>query len=266
MSYSNFFYLTLNKFEECNPHDYLSSSQEARSALLFNTIFNFKLSDLSFHGFRSMLQTHKYHINITIIATCIRQPFTISYMLKFIYMLKASKEESVRNAYIDCILKRLCNSHLCKKPFSLTALTVARYLWSMTTQDRDVVQTKQSYSGIHSHRKMHRLLTTLSSNNNAAMNALGIMQRLVAGFIMLFGLNTKRRAKSHCLILTTILNCFDRSVCFYCGPSKDLLRIKLSSRCRLRKVRFRIKKTATLTRFVKRDGPLVSAISRFFAA
>ncbi|XP_003372447.1 conserved hypothetical protein [Trichinella spiralis] len=57
-----------------------------------------------------MLQTHKYHINITIIATCIRQPFTISYMLKFIYMLKA-----------NCILKRLCSSHLCKKPFSLTA-------------------------------------------------------------------------------------------------------------------------------------------------
>ncbi|XP_003372448.1 hypothetical protein Tsp_10208 [Trichinella spiralis] len=78
---------------------------------------------------------------------------------------------------------------------------------------------------------MHRLLTTLSSNNNAAMNALGIMQRLVAGFIMLFGLN--------------------------------LLRIKLSSRCRLRKVRFRIKKTATLTRFVKQDGPLVSAIKEW---
>ncbi|XP_003372408.1 conserved hypothetical protein [Trichinella spiralis] len=116
-----------------------------------------------------------------------------------VMILKFIREESVRNAYIglteeerqhvNCILKRLCNSHLCKKPFSLTTLTVARYLWSMTTQDRDVVQTKQSYSGIHSHRKMHRLLTTLSSNNNAAMNALGIMQRLVAGFIMLFGLS-----------------------------------------------------------------------------
>ncbi|KAL1245104.1 High osmolarity signaling protein [Trichinella spiralis] len=64
-----------------------------------------------------------------------------------------------------CILKRLCNSHLCKKPFSLTTLTVARYLWSMTTQDRDVVQTKQSYSVFE---------------------------------------DTKRRAKSHCLILTKV--------------------------------------------------------------
>ncbi|KRY45040.1 hypothetical protein T03_7777 [Trichinella britovi] len=44
MSYSNFFHLTLNKIEECNPHDYSSSSQEARKALLHNTIFNFKSS------------------------------------------------------------------------------------------------------------------------------------------------------------------------------------------------------------------------------
>ncbi|KRY34695.1 hypothetical protein T01_1060 [Trichinella spiralis] len=44
-----------------------------------------------------MLQTHKYHINIAISGTCIRQPFTISYMLKFICMLKA---RIVGNAYI----------------------------------------------------------------------------------------------------------------------------------------------------------------------
>ncbi|KRX56843.1 hypothetical protein T09_14645 [Trichinella sp. T9] len=44
------------------PNDYYpicfsvySSDQEAHTAFLFNTIFNFK-----------MLQTHKYHINITI--------------------------------------------------------------------------------------------------------------------------------------------------------------------------------------------------------
>ncbi|KRX64086.1 hypothetical protein T09_2759 [Trichinella sp. T9] len=35
-----------------------------------------------------MLQTHKYHINITITGTCIKQPFTISYMLKFICMIQ----------------------------------------------------------------------------------------------------------------------------------------------------------------------------------
>ncbi|KRX15493.1 hypothetical protein T07_52, partial [Trichinella nelsoni] len=45
-----------------------------------------------------MLQTHKYHINITITGTCIKQPFTISYMLKFICMLNA---RSVGNAYIS---------------------------------------------------------------------------------------------------------------------------------------------------------------------
>ncbi|KRX14836.1 hypothetical protein T07_14588 [Trichinella nelsoni] len=55
-----------------------------------------------------MLQTHKYHINTAITGTCIKQPFTISYMLKFICMLKASKqmrnshviERSVGNAYV----------------------------------------------------------------------------------------------------------------------------------------------------------------------
>ncbi|XP_003367625.1 conserved hypothetical protein, partial [Trichinella spiralis] len=46
-----------------------------------------------------MLQTHKYHINTAITGTCIKQSFTISYMNKFICMLK-SKEESGRNAYI----------------------------------------------------------------------------------------------------------------------------------------------------------------------
>ncbi|KRY29964.1 hypothetical protein T03_15404, partial [Trichinella britovi] len=45
-----------------------------------------------------MLQTHKYNINRAIIGTCIKQPFTISYMLKFICMLKANK--SVGNAYV----------------------------------------------------------------------------------------------------------------------------------------------------------------------
>ncbi|KRX33965.1 hypothetical protein T05_3313 [Trichinella murrelli] len=39
-----------------------------------------------------MLQTHKYHINITITGTCIKQPFIISYMLKFICMLNAKYE------------------------------------------------------------------------------------------------------------------------------------------------------------------------------
>ncbi|KRY25061.1 hypothetical protein T01_16137, partial [Trichinella spiralis] len=48
-----------------------------------------------------MLQTHKYHINITITGTCIKQPYTISYMLKFICMLNASEEGSVGNTYIS---------------------------------------------------------------------------------------------------------------------------------------------------------------------
>ncbi|KRX35453.1 hypothetical protein T05_1711 [Trichinella murrelli] len=103
-----------------------------------------------------MLQTHKYNINRAIIGTCIKQPFTISYMLKFICMLKANNK-----------------------------LTVDRYLRSMTTQDRDVVETKQSYSCIHFHRKMHRLLRTLWSNSNAEMNALGIIQRLAADLLRL---------------------------------------------------------------------------------
>ncbi|KRX18338.1 hypothetical protein T07_15196, partial [Trichinella nelsoni] len=34
-------------------------------------------------------KTHKCHINIAISGTCIRQPFTISCMLKFICMLNA---------------------------------------------------------------------------------------------------------------------------------------------------------------------------------
>ncbi|KRX85412.1 hypothetical protein T06_15361 [Trichinella sp. T6] len=68
-----------------------------------------------------------------------------------------------------------------KAPFiDSVKLTVDRYLRLMTTQDRDVVETKQSYSCIHFHRKMHRLLRTLWSNSNAEMNALGIIQRLAA--------------------------------------------------------------------------------------
>ncbi|KRX70534.1 hypothetical protein T06_8961 [Trichinella sp. T6] len=123
-----------------------------------------------------MLQTHKYHINTAITGTCIKQSFTISYMHKFICMLKA---KGVRNAYIELIFglyfETLCNSHLCEKPFSLTAkVTVAKYLRSMTTQDRDVVETKQSR--IHFPRKMDWLLTTLWSNSSAAMNALAIIQ------------------------------------------------------------------------------------------
>ncbi|KRY21539.1 hypothetical protein T12_5872 [Trichinella patagoniensis] len=47
-----------------------------------------------------MLQTHKYHINTAITETCIKQPFTISCMLKFISMLKASEVENVGNAYV----------------------------------------------------------------------------------------------------------------------------------------------------------------------
>ncbi|KRX46710.1 hypothetical protein T05_8585 [Trichinella murrelli] len=49
-----------------------------------------------------MLHTHKCYINIAITRTCIRQPFTISYMLKFICMLNASKVGSVgKEIYIS---------------------------------------------------------------------------------------------------------------------------------------------------------------------
>ncbi|KRY07853.1 hypothetical protein T12_14859 [Trichinella patagoniensis] len=74
----------------------------------------------------------------------------------------------------------------------------------MTTQDRNFSETKQSYSCIHFHRKMHRLLKTLWSNRNAEMNALAIIQRLVVVVE-----DTKRLAKSHCSILTiTKRKCF----------------------------------------------------------
>ncbi|KRZ91080.1 hypothetical protein T08_9308 [Trichinella sp. T8] len=106
-----------------------------------------------------MLQTHKYHINTAITGTCIKQSFTISYMHKFICMLKA---KSVRNAYIGLTEEE--RQHV----------TVAKYLRSMTTQDRDVVETKQSR--IHFPRKIDWLLTTLWSNSSAAMNALEIIQ------------------------------------------------------------------------------------------
>ncbi|KRZ86257.1 hypothetical protein T08_16293, partial [Trichinella sp. T8] len=98
-------------------------------------------------------------------------------MLKFTYMLKA---RSVRNTYIGLTEEErrdVCRRHcFTYNLWFIGKLTVARYLRSITTQ------------GIHSHRKMHRLLTTLSSNNNATTNALGILQRLVAGLIMPFGL------------------------------------------------------------------------------
>ncbi|KRY45039.1 hypothetical protein T03_7777 [Trichinella britovi] len=103
MSYSNFFHLTLNKIEECNPHDYSSSSQEARKALLHNTIFNFKSSSQEARKalLLSTIFNFKCYINIAITRTCIRQPFTISYMLKFICMLIASKQ--------------ICSSHVMER-------------------------------------------------------------------------------------------------------------------------------------------------------
>ncbi|KRZ49491.1 hypothetical protein T02_7916 [Trichinella nativa] len=187
-----------------------------------------------------MLQTHKYHINTAITGTCIKQSFTISYMHKFICMLKA---KGVRNAYIELIFglyfETLCNSHLCEKPFSLTAkVTVAKYLRSMTTQDRDVVETKQSR--IHFPRKMDWLLTTLWSNSSAAMNALSIIQLVE---------DAKKLAKSYCLILTITKGRFVFIVVLqkiYCA-----LNFHREADCR------RTKNTATLTRFVKRDGTLL---------
>ncbi|KRX54199.1 hypothetical protein T09_8524 [Trichinella sp. T9] len=110
-------------------------------------------------------KTHKYHINTAITGTCIKQSFTISYMHKFICMLKA---KGVRNAYIGLTEEE--RQHV----------TVAKYLRSMTTQDRDVVETKQSR--IHFPRKMDWLLTTLWSNSSAAMNALAIIQTILNCF------------------------------------------------------------------------------------
>ncbi|KRX35118.1 hypothetical protein T05_8326 [Trichinella murrelli] len=43
--------------------------------------------------FGKMLQTHKYQTNITITGTYIRQPFTISYMLKFICIVGSVGKE-----------------------------------------------------------------------------------------------------------------------------------------------------------------------------
>ncbi|KRX70718.1 hypothetical protein T06_2698 [Trichinella sp. T6] len=49
-----------------------------------------------------MLQTHKYQTNITITGSYIRQPITISYMLKFMFMLKTNKVGSVgKEIYIS---------------------------------------------------------------------------------------------------------------------------------------------------------------------
>ncbi|XP_003373561.1 conserved domain protein, partial [Trichinella spiralis] len=109
--------------------------------------------------------THQVPHQFSITGTCIKQSFTISYMNKFICI-----EESGRNAYIGLTEEE-------RQHWFISKLTVARYLRSMTTQDRDVVETKQSH--IHFHRKMHRLLTTLWSNSSAAMNALAIIQRLI---------------------------------------------------------------------------------------
>ncbi|KRX18344.1 hypothetical protein T07_11895 [Trichinella nelsoni] len=41
---------------------------------------------------RRCANTHKCHINIAITKTCIKQPFTISCMLKFICMLNAKQQ------------------------------------------------------------------------------------------------------------------------------------------------------------------------------
>ncbi|XP_003375246.1 conserved hypothetical protein [Trichinella spiralis] len=41
---------------------------------------------------------------------------------------------------------------------------------AMTPQDIDVIETKKLYSRIHSHRKMHRLLTTLWPSNKCVRN------------------------------------------------------------------------------------------------
>ncbi|KRX78368.1 hypothetical protein T06_5792 [Trichinella sp. T6] len=49
----------------------------------------------------------------------------------------------------------------------------------MTPQDMDIIQTKQSCTRIHYHRKMHRLLTTICPNTNIATNAFAIIQRLI---------------------------------------------------------------------------------------
>ncbi|KRZ13443.1 hypothetical protein T11_15697 [Trichinella zimbabwensis] len=54
-----------------------------------------------------------------------------------------------------------------------------------------------AYMRIHSHRKMHRLFTTLWPNSNTAMNEFAIIQRLVA-----IAEDKKGLQKSHCLNLT----------------------------------------------------------------
>ncbi|KRZ67712.1 hypothetical protein T10_9238 [Trichinella papuae] len=56
----------------------------------------------------------------------------------------------------------------------------------MAPQDIDIVQTKQSYSRIHSHRKMHGLDTTLWPNSNTGMNAFAIIKHLFDCSIQLY--------------------------------------------------------------------------------
>ncbi|KRX51677.1 hypothetical protein T09_14689 [Trichinella sp. T9] len=107
MSYSNFFHLTLNKVEECNPHDYSvfqCVEQQSRSAHSSSPQYHLQFQKCHVSErllcWSSQEKTHKCHINIEITGSCIRQSFTISYMHKFICMLNA-REESVRNAYIS---------------------------------------------------------------------------------------------------------------------------------------------------------------------
>ncbi|KRX61216.1 hypothetical protein T09_9248, partial [Trichinella sp. T9] len=61
--------------------------------------------------------------------------------------------------YCQCITEALIRNNrqsgVQEQPNCIQISTV------MTPQDIDIIETKQSYSRIHSHRKMHRLLTTL---------------------------------------------------------------------------------------------------------
>ncbi|XP_003370098.1 conserved hypothetical protein [Trichinella spiralis] len=91
-------------------------------------VLSYNIAECRFRG-QLMLQTHKYHINTSITGTCIKQSFTISYIHKFICMLKAKKKCSKRIHSSDRGKKTTCKLYietfmqlsLCKKPFSLTA-------------------------------------------------------------------------------------------------------------------------------------------------
>ncbi|KRX60377.1 hypothetical protein T09_11382 [Trichinella sp. T9] len=74
----------------------------------------------------------------------------------------------------------------------------------MTPQDMDIIQTKQSCTRIHYHRKMHRLLTTICPNSNIATNAFAIIQRLVSNLIFPFVSIQKRLRLNPCGLLPSI--------------------------------------------------------------